>query len=549
MRARRIVIAAVAVAIFAAAFLYRFNALGGALGGFDNDHFLYYLRAKQVAHGERPLRDFSDAGLQGAWPALTYEVPALAQRLGGETLLSEAVLCIVLIAVALVLTFLSAAQWAGIPTALAVTLVSLFFGAKLYGYSKLLIFAGACALFFCYARRPDTRRIALLALWSAVAFLFRHDFLVYLVAPVAVLAGVMAWPDWRQLLRQALVYGGLVTVLLAGPLYSVQHFVGIRTYVEESAAMSRREAERTHIPTPSFKATPGGARDFLTDEDNAAAFVYFVAWAIPLLALAGIPFAREVGGLTRRQVRAVVAATAILALALDYSFLRGNLSARFGDLGAPVAVLAAWVFTARSRSGGGRVATAAAAVVCLASVLISADALGSVTRELDTTGLSDSVGKVERRFIAAAGELRALPASVPLDEQGRRDVVAYLRECTRPDDRVLVLASTPEIATFANRAFAAGEPTFTPGFYTSEADQRRMLQRLARQSVPVVVTEAEGVYQEDLAPEFPLVDEYVRTFYEPVGELPGLRERPMRVLVRRQRVGHPWDATGWPCFS
>ena len=71
---------ALALGVFAFSFLYRFNAMGGALGGFDTDHFQFHLGAKAVSHGERTLRDFADAGLQGAWPALTYELPALAQR-------------------------------------------------------------------------------------------------------------------------------------------------------------------------------------------------------------------------------------------------------------------------------------------------------------------------------------------------------------------------------------------------------------------------------------------------------------------------------------
>jgi hypothetical protein len=87
-------IIALSALVFAVAFLYRFNALLGALGGFDGDHFIYFLGSTDVLRGERPLRDFVDAGLQGAWPALTYELPALAMRLGGESLRSEALLCV-----------------------------------------------------------------------------------------------------------------------------------------------------------------------------------------------------------------------------------------------------------------------------------------------------------------------------------------------------------------------------------------------------------------------------------------------------------------------
>src|SRR5688572_16874503 len=47
---------ALALVVFTAS--YRFNTLGGALGGFDDDHFVHFVYAKQVEAGEQPLRDF-----------------------------------------------------------------------------------------------------------------------------------------------------------------------------------------------------------------------------------------------------------------------------------------------------------------------------------------------------------------------------------------------------------------------------------------------------------------------------------------------------------
>ena len=158
-RARQVlVLSATVSALLVLAFLYRFNALGGALGGFDNDHFHYYVRAKQVAHGERPLRDFYDHGLQGAWPSLSYELPALAQRIGGETLLTEAVFTIGAIAVSLGVTFLVAARLTGVVPALVVSLITLFLGTRLYGFSKVLVLAVAAAPSACLRAAPGPRQ-------------------------------------------------------------------------------------------------------------------------------------------------------------------------------------------------------------------------------------------------------------------------------------------------------------------------------------------------------------------------------------------------------
>ena len=188
----------VAVGVFAFSFLYRFNALGGALGGFDGDHFIYYLGTREVIHGARTLRDFTDAGIQGAWPALTYELPALVQRLTGETLLSEAVYVVGAVALSMTILFVTASQLAGTVPALIVTIATLFTATKLYGSSKLLVFAVAAALFLRYAHHSTRWQVVLLALWSVVAFLFRHDFLVYLAPAVALLIVATTAPFWRR---------------------------------------------------------------------------------------------------------------------------------------------------------------------------------------------------------------------------------------------------------------------------------------------------------------------------------------------------------------
>jgi len=89
----RAAIPVTAILLFIAVFFYRFNALGGSFGGFDNDHFLQLALAKQVEAGAQPLRDFSDA-VSGGWPSLTYEFSALAQRWMGDSFQSEAALTV-----------------------------------------------------------------------------------------------------------------------------------------------------------------------------------------------------------------------------------------------------------------------------------------------------------------------------------------------------------------------------------------------------------------------------------------------------------------------
>ena len=135
-----------AILLFGWVFLYRFNTLGGAFGGFDNDHFLHFVYAKQVQAGEQPLRDFLDAGLQGARPSLTYELSAAAQTYLGNNLRSEAWLTVGGVALGAAVAFIAGSMIAPWPWALATALLSALISPKLYGYPKVLVTAVASLL-------------------------------------------------------------------------------------------------------------------------------------------------------------------------------------------------------------------------------------------------------------------------------------------------------------------------------------------------------------------------------------------------------------------
>ena len=538
------------LAIFVLAFLYRFNALGGALGGFDGDHFIYYLGSNAVAHGERPLRDFADAGVMGAWPALTYELPALAQRVMGETFFSEAVFTVGLLAFALALTARTAEQISGRLTAVIAVIATLFASTKLYGYSKVLVFAVAAALIVRYAREPTRVRAVQLAVWSAVAFLFRHDFLIYLVLPVTILM-LLAATRWREAFDRLLVYGGTVAILLVGPLYSIQHYVGLGSYLDTARALVAQEANRTTFRWPQFGPSTGSEWSYLSEEANAVAWLYDLSIAIPIVALlflVGSPRARS---LDERQTRAVIASLAVLALILDRFFLRNNFGARFGDLGAPIAILAAWLPSRFQDSipwlRG--VAWAITAFV-LVSTIMALSTTGSVQHELDTTGLSDSAKKIGRRLVTVTNDLSALPAPASAPADAEPNAAEYLRMCTAPTDRVLVVADAPEILAMAGRSFAGGHPTFRPGFYTLESDQQHTLERMSRESIPVVLLDEEGSYTSHFVPQFRRIHEYVMDKYERVGDLPAPAGAPVQVWTLRGRsTAARYRSTGLPCFS
>lgn len=541
---------------FAIAFVYRFNALLGSLGGFDGDHFMYYLGAQHVMLGERPLRDFADAGLQGAWPALTYELPALVQRIGGPTLLSEAALCVGAVALSTALLFRASAALSSIGPSLAVTLVSLGAGTRLYGYSKVLVSAGAVTLLLRYARDPSMANAGWLGVWSAAAFLFRHDYLAYVGPAVVVLIVALPGLDVSAKFRRLLGYAGSAALLLAAPLYSVHHFVGLAQYARTNLALTRRESARTDLEWPMFEGATGGISAFFDSEVNATAWLYYLCLAIPILALGATWTRPRLPGLDVGRSRAVLLTLATYAGLLDVFLLRGNLGARFGDLGAPIAILAAWLAGAgwarrRAVVAGARVA----AVTVLAACAVAVNTTGGVWQELSTTRLRVGLRGVVGRTGEVIQGLRTMPPPAEGSVEERRrtnrtdpDVIDYLRACTYPSDRLLVLADAAEVTVFAGRLFAGGQPTFRAGFHALEEEEVLTLDRLERQSVPVVLTRDQQDFDQHIEPDFRTIATYVAQRYEYTGELRALTGGPMRVLVRNDLLGsEPFAGTGIPC--
>lgn len=547
---RRIALAAVlAIVVAAAAFAYRFNSLGGSLGGLDNDHFAHLMRTEMLLRGEQPLRDFADFELRGARPSLSYEVSALAQRLGGRNLLSEAYLTVGALALAHAIVFVLALDLSKrFAVALLAATLAIATGPKLYNYPKVLVLALAALALRLVVINPSVPRLALAAATTAVALLFRHDYAVY-VAVGIVSALVARQPaEWRATARHVGIYGGLTTLLVVPSAIWIQVYEGLPAYIRSSFGAARTESLRTELDNwPAVHLSQALDRQMLLN------MTYYAFWAVVVagaLVLAWRLLSRPL------RLDPVERATGIGLLALaaivTFFFLRANLGQRFGDAIVPVALLAAWTAGAATAIGspGLRRTIVAVPAVLLAAMLAAVYGPAEISRELETSGLSHSWERAGLRFDNAQAELARLPPAVwtDADMQGTLAAARYVAECTSPDDYLFVAAYAPEIPVFARRRFAGGQATVSLAFYTSEEDQRRTLSRLQRQSVPIVLADYDG-FEEEFSDDYPLLARHVADKYVEAGVII-VEDRPrFRVFVDRT-----WQATrtdpilGLPCF-
>jgi hypothetical protein len=541
---RACAIAGAAVAIAVVAFVYRFNTPEGSLGGFTNDQFAHLMRAEMLLRGQQPLRDFRDAELRGAWPALSYAVPAWAQELGGRTLLPEAWLTLGAIAIAHALVFplafaLSRRWW----VALLATAAAILTAPRAYSYPKVLMLAlGVAALRFAMSR-PSALALGLAAVVTAIATLFRHDCGVYIA--VGLMVGLIGLGgDVRTLSRRLGLYAGFTALCLLPSALWVQVYEGIPSYVRGALVTAANEATRTKIELPPLWGFT------VATSDGLVGLTYYAFWIV-LLAAAVVLAIRtfdKVSPLSAADRATALGLLATAALA-NYFLLRGSLSQRLGDAAIPVVALAAWTAGSASWRASPVVRwwTTAVPVALLLGIGTATAWYGDVGRHLDQSGLTQSWAKTAERYAAVSDSLRRLPPkdwSALERDESLPQAARYVAECTTPDDYLLVAAEAPEIHVFAHRRFAAGQAALAMGLYTSQDDQRRALERLSGQSVPIVLADASR-FQSEFIWTYPLLARYISDHYREVGTI----DDRFLVFVDASRTPRRVDPfSGLPCF-
>jgi len=89
-----------------------------------------------------------------------------------------------------------------------------------------------------------------------------------------------------------------------------------------------------------------------------------------------------------------------------------------------------------------------------------------------------------------------------------------VRECTAPTDRLFATWFVPDLYFYSQRGFAGRIVALFGGHWSEERFQRRSVDALASQSVPIVITRTgDERFRED----YPQIDEYIRAHYVRAG--------------------------------
>jgi hypothetical protein len=490
------------------------------LSPLENDHFVMLARAQQVLVGDWPLRNFEDPG-----QPLFYLLTSALASVFGHVLATNVVLCIVLQAVAAACTYVLARRASGsTAVGVAAAIVAIVSSPRLYNTTKVIVPVVTILCQWRYADSPTRGRLATLGAWTAVAFLLRHDYAVYVVVSTFVLLVVLHRSSPGEAVRACAAY---TVVAVAGALpwlLYVQRFEGLPEYVSAAVRFVRSEGRRT-----------GG---------GGPGIAYYVIALVPLTGIA-LAFTKPRPPSRANQARsgeprtltpAHFASTSVLVLMMNAVFLRDVLVARLPDVIAPTVVLAAALI---GQTFPPRALRIGAFVTVAATLALVTVALARAGYRLPTpAAVVRQTARITERLEHASPEIQPSPRYPAL--------VGYLSRCTRPDQRVFVAGFGPQIPYLAGRPFAAGLPSWIPGYYETDADITRARRRLDGEDVSAaLLLEGSAVFERS----WPELAAWFRSHGFVEHDVPRAGESVEVWLPRSAGSLDVDEATGLPCAS
>jgi hypothetical protein len=282
---------------------------------------------------------------------------------------------------------------------------------------------------------------------------------------------------------------------------------------------------------------------------NGVVILFYLSWLLPVVSLVALVLRWRT---LPDTVRAPVAMTIALHLAMNLTMLRDPFDLRVRDLIVPVCVLGGFLlglaWHARAHVAV-RVLGRAAALVVVGAFAVMCGAIGDASGRTDVIDEDHTWDGLERR--AAELDLHYAP---PYERTGKdiesshyAPLVRYVTRCTPPEARIFSLTFAPEVFFYTRRGFAGGQVAITPGYYTSERDASLMLERVGREDVPLVLLDSETEHEIEI--EYPrAIMDAVRSRYHEVLRTKVGPQKDFVLLAQNDRKVLGRDG-GRPCFT
>ena len=313
--------------------------------------------------------------------------------------------------------------------------------------------------------------------------------------------------------------------------------------VEDTSGIDRRSGE---VPLQGLRL---GSLHLLSGLDapaDSAAFLFYVFIVLIPATMVALMRSADRSPAARLE-RLKIATVLFVGVVTAIGFLREPLTIRIADaVVAPVVLAAWWAGRAFRDPGAGTSSWRRHLVAAAVIVAVVIPAMRSVV----VVGAVPS--RVERlQHLPAIW--RQLVVSPPFDSwqatrSAKYQAVRYVRECTAPDDPLLVLWFAPDLYYYSGRPFAGRLGFYMEGYWASPDHERENIAAIERDRPTLALMEP-GRRETDLY-TYPLLLTYLANEYREVGVLESSDGRRVRVHVRNDRTPTGVDRkTGWPCFG
>ena len=331
-----------------------------------------------------------------------------------------------------------------------------------------------------------------------------------------------------------------IQALLSEPLVADTHNIDRDTF-RPRVRETWIQRMRNRVPLLRLSVAPG-----VLTAANALSWLYYATVIVPVLALLVLLVQWRRGTLTPFD-RATIGVAIVMCLVIHQTLLRDSPDSRLPDVTGPTAVIAAWISGVTWRTRG--ITARTAVVVLWLATVWSAWTFGETSERLSAAGVAGGPATMmaQMREINRRVQMRPIEWYAPAGSTGVRGLTRYLLECTRPSDRVLTGSFEPQIAFYAERAFAGGQVYLKAGWHSSRQAQLTTIERMRRQHVPVVLLDVPT--EPEVQNGFPLVYRYVRDNYREAARAAFGGDRDYVVFVKNDLTPRrTYEPLGLPCY-
>ena len=480
----------------------------------DSDGGCQLAGAMQISFGGHPFIDF-----RSTYGPLTFYASALGQILSGNRIIGEIILIVVGYGVAYLLLF---ELFFGASRKLSISSICLCFALLLMPrfYKYYIILGPILALYSAwkYIDNRSTKSFLFMSFAVAITGLYRFDFGIYTaLCGLTTIILTNSKQNIAKLLKPVgvflLVIVGLASPWLLWGLYKG----GLANYVGDTLSGILNQGVGLSLPFPRYKFT-----ESVISNGNITFGLFVFYNIIPATSLAVLFTLKE--KLSQNEKYKIFATLILAQLTLIQAAHRSD----FGHLlqSIPIGfVLIAWLLGVTTRTYVKTTwKTRKWLSACMAVFVFVAGAtvvLSTHSGMLPDKNINDVFMNLKSLRRSNDKILRYVKAHDPENEYVL--VIDYVTNNTYQDSVILAIPYSTSLYYFAGRKFGGGQMVQAPGSFSSENDQRIMVEKLKSEHVELIVEipdfSYDGLESRKMSNFAPIVTQYVSENYAEVNRV------------------------------